>query len=94
MGLVDSESARCDDTRRSVTGFLFLLGCCIIRWQSKQQRSVALSSKEAENMAACAATQEAHRLARLLKEFGWQFTKSVTLIEDNLACIYHSRDFQ
>jgi hypothetical protein len=52
---------------------------------------------EAENMAACAATQEALWLSRLLKEFGCQFTKPVTLLEDNQACIYYSRnpgDFQ
>ena len=96
-GLVDSNLARYIDTRRSVTGFIFLLGCCIISWQSKQQTSVALSSMEAENMAACAATQEALWLFRLLKEFGCQFTKPVTLLEDNQACIYYSKnpgDFQ
>ena len=96
-GLVDSNLARCIDTRRSVTGYIFLLGCCIVSWQSKQQTSVALSSMEAENMAACAATQEALWLSRLLKEFGCQFTKPVTLLEDNQACIYYSKnpgDFQ
>ena len=48
-------------------------------------------------MAACAATQEALWLSRLLKEFGRQFSKTVTLLEDNQACIYYSRnlgDFQ
>ena len=69
-GLVDSDLARCLDTRGSVTVFLFLLGCCIISWQSKEQTSVALSSMEAENMAESAATQEADWLSRLLKEFG------------------------
>ena len=96
-GLADSNLARCIDTRRSVTGFLFFLGCCIISWQSKQQTSVALSTMEAENMAACAATQEALWLSRLLKEFGCQFSNPVTILEDNQACIHYSRnpgDFQ
>jgi hypothetical protein len=57
--MVDSNHAKCVDTRKSVTGFIFFLGLCIICWQSKQQTSVALSSMEAEYMAACAATQEA-----------------------------------
>ena len=34
-GLVDSELARCVDTKRSINGFIFLLGCCIISWQTK-----------------------------------------------------------
>jgi hypothetical protein len=55
-GFADSNLARCIDTRRSQTGYLYFLGSCLISWQSKQQSSVALSSMEAEN--ACAATQE------------------------------------
>jgi len=36
-------------------------------------------------------------LSRLLKELGCQFTKPVTLLEDNQACMYYSKnpgDFQ
>ena len=91
-GFVDSNHGRCVDTRRSVTGFIFFLGCCVICWQSKQQTSVALSSMEAEYMAACAASQEAIWLIRLLKEFGCLFTKPITLMEDNQSCIYLSRN--
>jgi len=64
----------------------------MISWQLKQHTSVALSSKEAENIAACVATQEALWLSRLLKEFGCQFSKPVTLLEDNQVCIYYSRN--
>jgi len=69
----------------------------MISWESKKQTSVASSSKEAENIAVCAPTQEALWLSRLLKEFGCQFSKPVTLLEVNQACIYYSRnpgDFQ
>jgi len=90
-GFADSNLARCIDTRRSQTGFLYFLGSCLISWQSKQQTSVALSSMEAENMSACAATQEALWLSRLLKEFGCKFSGPVTILEDNQACIYYSR---
>jgi hypothetical protein len=47
---------------------------------------------EAEYMAACAATQEAIWLMRLLKEFGCIFNKPLTLLEDNQSCIYLSRN--
>jgi len=89
---VDSNLARDIDTRKSVTGFIFFLGCCAISWQSKQQTSVALSSMEAEYMAACAASQEAIWLRRLIKEFGSLFTKPFLLLEDNTACILLSKN--
>jgi hypothetical protein len=47
---------------------------------------------EAEYMAACAASQEAIWLVRLLKEFGCLFTKPITILEDNQACIYLSKN--
>ena len=72
LGFVDSNLGRCTDTRKSVTGFIFFSGC-IICWQSRQQNSVALNTMEAEYMVACAATQEAIWLMRLLKEFGCIF---------------------
>ena len=92
LGFVDSNLARDLDNRKSITGFIFFLGCCAISWQSKQQASVALSSMEAEYMAACAATQEAIWLRRLLQEFGCLFTRPFTLLEDNQACIFLSKN--
>ena len=67
-GFVDSDHARDPDTRRSVTGYAFTLAEAPIVWQSRQQVSVALSSMEAEYMAACAATQEAVWLRAVLVE--------------------------
>jgi len=53
---------------------------------------VALSSMEAENISAYAATQEALWLSTLLNEFGCQFSGPVTILEDYQACIYYSRN--
>jgi hypothetical protein len=88
----DSNLARDMDTRRSVTSFIFFLGCCVISWCSKQQASVALSSMEAEYMAACATAQEAIWLKRLLKEFGCIFTQPFTILEDNQSCIHLAKN--
>ena len=65
----------------SVTGFIIVLARA--SWQSRQQPSVALSSFESEDMAACASTQEALWLIQLLKEFNRQFFKPVVLFDDN-----------
>ena len=43
-------------------------------------------------MAACAASQEAIWLGRLLKEFGCLFSKPIVLLEDNQACIHLSKN--
>ena len=86
-GYVDSDYARDIDTRRSVTGYIFLLAGAPISWQSRQQPSVALSSMESEYMAACAAAQEAVWLIQLLKEFTCTFFQPVILFEDNKACL-------
>ena len=58
-----------------------------ISWQSRSQPTVALSTMEAECMAAAAATQEALWLRSLLEEMGLNVTTSIVLREDNKACI-------
>jgi len=92
LGFVDSDHGRDIDTRRAITGFIFFLGFCPISWQSKQQTSVALSSMEAEYMAACAPAQETIWLSRLLKEFCSHFINPIILLEDNQACIHLSKN--
>ncbi|XP_019235289.1 PREDICTED: uncharacterized protein LOC109215640 [Nicotiana attenuata] len=46
-GYCDSDGAACPDSRRSVTGYLVLLGNSPICWKSKKQKTVSLSSIEA-----------------------------------------------
>nr|GEU70062.1 retrovirus-related Pol polyprotein from transposon TNT 1-94 [Tanacetum cinerariifolium] len=48
---VDTDHAGCQDTRRSTSGSLQLLGDRLISWSSKRQRSATISSTEAEYIA-------------------------------------------
>jgi len=49
-GYVDADFAGDLDKRRSLTGYVFILGDCAISWKSTLQATVALSSTEAEYM--------------------------------------------
>ena len=67
-GFVDSNWGSDVDTRRSTTGWCFLLGGGVISWSSKLQATVALSLTEAEYIACCQATKEVLWLRRLMEE--------------------------
>ena len=47
-GFVDADYARCVDTRRSTTGWVFKFGGGAVSWRTRRQKSVTLSSTEAE----------------------------------------------
>ena len=74
-------------TRRSITGYKFFISGGPVSWQSRMQTSVALSSMEAEYMAASAATQEAMWQARLLEQMGMRVDLPIKLYEDNKSAI-------
>ena len=61
-----SDHASDIDTSKSTSGILFLLGKCLVSWQSIKQQVVALSSCEADYIAASTASTQALWLARLL----------------------------
>ena len=84
---VDASFAGDVDTRRSTTGYVFKISGGPVSWQSRMQTSVALSSMEAEYMAASAATQEAMWLNRLLHQLGFRTPRPTVLYEDNKAAI-------
>jgi hypothetical protein len=57
-GFVDADWAGNPDNRRSTTGYAFYVCENLVSWRSKLQEIVALSSTEAEYVAACQAVQE------------------------------------
>lgn len=65
-GFTDADWAGSTANRKSTSGCSFSLGSGAISWYSRKQKSVALSSAEAEYMAASMATCEAFWLQKLL----------------------------
>lgn len=80
---VDADWGRCILDRRSYTGFVFTLNGTAISWLSQKQRTVALSSMEAEYMAISDAAKEALYLINFLKELRCSGLASVTMYNDN-----------
>jgi hypothetical protein len=74
------------ETRRSTTGYLlFFAGP--VSWRSCLQRSVALSTAEAELMAVCEAAREVMWARQLLSELGFPQWLATIIFNDNQACI-------
>lgn len=91
-GFSDSDWGSDLDTRRSTTGYIFMLAGGPVSWKSKRQQSVALSSSEAEYMALCAAAQEAIALRALCSDFHIDDKPPTLIWEDNSGAIAMSKN--
>lgn len=58
LGYTDSYWASDSTDRRSQTGYFFVMANAAITWESKKQKTTALSSTEAEYMSLTEATKE------------------------------------
>lgn len=81
----DSDYAGCEATRRSTSGALFMLAGGAVGWSSKRQRTVALSTCEAEYVAAACAAKELLWMKRLLKEMIGIFKTQILYIDNQSA---------
>lgn len=86
-GYCDSDWASDVDKRRSCTGYVFKLSNGAISWNSKRQGTVALSSTEAEYIAASWATKEAIWLQNFGRELDHDMAQPVQLQMDNQSAI-------
>ncbi|KAL8089642.1 hypothetical protein AgCh_039213 [Apium graveolens] len=86
-GYSDSDLAEDVTDRRSTRGMCFYLNGGLISWASQKQRVIALSSCEAEYMAATYAACQSIWLRGLLQEITGQSTRPVILHVDNKSAI-------
>lgn len=83
FGYSDSDYAGCISTRKSTSGFTFLLGDGIVSGCSERQKSVSLSTMEAEYIAGASAIKELIWLKRLLNELLPEQFENVDFYMDN-----------
>ena len=91
IGYADANWAEDADTRRSQSGYCFLIGGSVVSWKSKLQQTISLSTMESEYKALAFAVQELLWLKCLLEELGVR-QECVTILEDNQACISFSNN--
>jgi hypothetical protein len=88
----DSEYAGDKDTRISVGGYIiFLLGVPIL-WKSKAQKSVTLSSAEAEFVALSEAAKEIKFVVQVLETIGVKVKLPIIIRVDNVGAIFMSEN--
>ena len=86
-GNVDSDWAGCPESRKSTSSYALMLNGAAISWKSKRQSVIALSSAEAEFVAASSMVQEVIYNRRLLEKLGFSQPEPTSVFVDNSTCI-------
>ena len=87
-------SAACDadwagdlDERKSRSGFCIMLNDSLLQWSSKLQKSVDLSSTEAEYICLSSSTASVLWYRSILSELGFTQSQPTTIEQDNQSTI-------
>jgi hypothetical protein len=83
----DADHGGNKDNGKSTTGYIIKMGSGAVSWSSKLQPIVALSTTDAEYVAACAAGKEIRWMQKLLGEMGYTVPKPTKLFMDNQSAI-------
>jgi hypothetical protein len=95
---LDADWAGKKDDYSSTSAYLVYLGCNLISWSSKKQRTIARSSTEAEYRSVAATAAELSWVCSLIQELGVALPSSPVIYCDNMGAtqlssnpIFHSR---
>ncbi|WVZ64512.1 hypothetical protein U9M48_014014 [Paspalum notatum var. saurae] len=96
-GFSDADHASCRIDRKSTSGTCQLLGTSLVSWSSRKQASVALSTTEAEYVAAASCCSQLLWMKATLSDFGLRFGRIPLLVDSTFAIsvaknpVLHSR---
>ena len=88
----DSDFAGDVEHRKSVSGFIIYINGCPISWRSRGQKSVTLSSTEAEYVAISEVSTEILYILHILRFLGLQIELPIEVNVDNIGAIYLSQN--
>jgi hypothetical protein len=86
--LSDSDWASCRKTRNAITGAIVMLAGAAIGYKTKFQKAVALSSTEAEWVAACEVGKMILYFRSLLEDLGQPQHNATVMFEDNRGALF------
>ena len=92
VGFTDSYWAGSASNQKNTSGCCFRLGSFVVLWFNKKQKSVALSSAQAEYMAANKASCEALWLRKFMVDLFGQEPMPTIIYCDNQICIRISKN--
>ena len=87
VGYLDSDWASCASDQKSISGCCFELGLAVVSWFNRKQKLMALSSAEAEYMAASQVSCEAIWLRKLLVGLFGRELRPTIIYCDSQSCI-------
>ncbi|GJX92059.1 retrovirus-related pol polyprotein from transposon TNT 1-94 [Tanacetum coccineum] len=91
VAYTDSDLAGNKDNMKSTSGYLMTFAGGVVSWQSRLQKCVALSTTEAEYVAATEACKELLWLKRFLQELGFKQQRYAVLC-DNQSTIHLAKN--
>ncbi|KAG7593962.1 GAG-pre-integrase domain [Arabidopsis thaliana x Arabidopsis arenosa] len=84
----DSDYNSCPNSRRSLTGYMIMIGDSPVTWKTKKQSRVSLSSAEAEYRAMAMTCKELLWLKEILEFLGVHHSTSMQLYCDSKAALH------
>ena len=95
INYADADYAKCEDTRRSISGGINTLGGTMLtNWYSRKQPITAISTSEAEIYSYATCCQEAMFQNTLLEEIFGRKPRAAIIFEDNQGCIFMIKNNQ
>jgi hypothetical protein len=92
LAFTDSDYAGDEEDSKSTSGYVFLLSSGAVSWMSKKQPIVALSTTEAEFVAAAASACQAVWMRRVLRNLSHDQEGSTSIMCDNSSTIKLSKN--
>eukprot|EP00253_Pinus_taeda_P033080 PITA_33080 len=90
--LIDADWAGSVEDRKSTSGGAFFMGSRLVSWFSKKQSSIALSTAEAEYVAAASCCTQLLWMIQTLQDFQITCTPPISILCDNTSAISISKN--